>query len=74
MSGRSTSPACWLNSSPSTRSDGPEKKYSVRTVFGPAAFGSVHFAPGENLRVKIATSDSGCDAQDCGGGGGGRLP
>src|SRR4051812_44502818 len=47
--------------------ESPRKKYKVRLLPLFAA-GRFHLARGANRRVQMATSESGRDAQECGGG------
>ena len=64
-----TCSAAWRSTSCGpTRRLSPTKKYSMRCVPSPCAAGRVHSAPGSMRSVQMATSPSGCEAQDSGGG------
>src|SRR3989344_4339704 len=67
-----TCSAAWRSTSCGpTRRLSPTKKYSMRCVVSPFAAGSVHSAPGSRCSVQMATSPSGWEAQNSGGGGSG---
>ena len=67
---RSTISRAPVSTSPSIRTDGPRKKYSVRFKPGLAA-GNVQRAPAASAIVQIATSASGFAAHESRGGAGG---
>src|SRR5262245_45905899 len=70
--GRSTSPVSVPTSAPSTARVSPSNTYSTRDAAALAA-GSSQAAPGSRRRCQIATSASGRDAHELGGGGGGTA-